>query len=195
MPSNIPSPISSAGAELSKTTAHLKQDLTTLWSTLEHWQRDNHYIQRGYRPASASYTASLLSLTHLHNESVNIYTHLLGALSFLLAAIPLFSTYLVPPRADARDVYVFAAFVAGAVCCLSASAAFHTLSNHSRAVQAWGNKLDYLGIVGLIWGSFVPSVYFGFGGCHPHLVVRYLTMVNTSNACPVFVFPCIHSPS
>jgi adiponectin receptor len=56
------------------------------------------------------------------------------------------------------------------------SATFHAISNHSPEVARWGNQLDYLGIVCLIWGSFVPSIYYGFleDGA---LIVRYWTMV------------------
>lgn len=39
-----------------------------------------------------------------------------------------------------------------------------------------GNQLDYLGIVALIWGSMVPSVYYGFY-CEPMLQNVYWAMV------------------
>src|SRR4051812_20636229 len=39
---------------------------------------------------------------------------------------------------------------------------YHTLSNHSKSIAAFGNQLDYLGVVILMWGSTVPSVYYGF---------------------------------
>src|SRR5436190_24332265 len=50
---------------------------TVHWDDLPHWQRDNHHIPTGYRPASASFIASFRSLGYIHNETVNIYTHLL----------------------------------------------------------------------------------------------------------------------
>lgn len=169
---------SDSQSTLSKATAELKDDLTLLWAKLEGWQQDNYYIHSGYRSPSSSYRKSISSLTYLHNESVNIYTHLLGSLAFLVASIALY--FFLAPRhattASKTDVRVFACFFAGAVTCLGMSAAFHLFSNHSRAVQQLGNKLDYLGIVFLIWGSFIPSIYYGFG-CHPALITRYWTMV------------------
>jgi adiponectin receptor len=42
------------------------------------WQRDNRHIVRGYRPGRADNLVS--SLTSMHNETCNIYTHLIGAL-------------------------------------------------------------------------------------------------------------------
>jgi adiponectin receptor len=59
---------------------------------------------------------------------------------------------------------------------LSTSAIFHTIQNHSARVANFGNKLDYVGIVLLIIGSFVPSIFYGFY-CYPNLQILYLSMV------------------
>lgn len=47
-------------------------------------------------------------------------------------------------------------------------------------VNRLGNQLDYLGIVALIWGSMVPSVYYGFY-CELMLQRTYWTMVCPSH--------------
>lgn len=154
-----------------------KKALTILYNDLPEWMRDNHYIRTGYRPASNSYHASLLSLLHLHNESVNIHTHLLGSVLALIIGTSLY--FNLRPRyeqATPEDVGVFACFFGGAMGCLGMSATYHTISNHSEEVARWGNRLDYMGIVVLIWGSFVPSIYYGFSG-EPRLVRVYWTMV------------------
>src|SRR6266699_6620276 len=44
------------------------------------WHLDNKYILRGYRPEKADYLEIFTSLTFLHNETCNVYTHLVGAL-------------------------------------------------------------------------------------------------------------------
>jgi adiponectin receptor len=56
------------------------------------------------------------------------------------------------------------------------SATFHTISNHSHEVARFGNQLDYAGIVFLIWGSFIPVLYYGFQS-EPDLMKRYWAMV------------------
>ena len=120
--------------------------LTVLWNDLPTWLQDNQHIHSGYRPASNSYRKSLASLTHLHNESVNIYTHLVGAVLALLAGVYAYGA--LRPRyeqATGQDVRVFACFFGGAVACLGMSAAYHTVSNHSEKVARMGNRLDYLG--------------------------------------------------
>lgn len=141
-----------------ETTAHSKDSLTVLWHELEEWQRDNHFITSGYRPASNSYWRSAGSLAYLHNESVNIYSHLFGALIALLGGAVLYSA--IKPRfeqATNEDVVVFSCYFLGAIACLGMSATYHTIANHSEHVAKFGNRLDYIGIVFLIWGSFVST--------------------------------------
>ncbi|GJP90476.1 hypothetical protein AnigIFM56816_000310 [Aspergillus niger] len=147
------------------------------WDDLPHWQRDNQHIHTGYRPASFSLLVSLQSLTYLHNETVNIYTHLLPSLLAVPAAGLLYRA--LAPRyesATQADLVAFGCFFAGAAFCLGMSATYHTISNHSPLVARIGNTFDYVGIVGLIVGSFVPSVYFGFY-CMPDLQRLYWTMI------------------
>jgi adiponectin receptor len=156
----------------------IEQRLTILWNDLPEWQRDNHYILSGYRPGSNSYQKSFKSLGYLHNESVNIYTHLIGAILALVGSIVL---YLILgaryASATKEDVVVFSCYFLGAVACLGMSATFHMISNHSHEVAVWGNKLDYLGIVFLIWGSFIPVLYYAFQN-EPQLMKTYTAMVS-----------------
>ena len=50
------------------------------------WQWDNKYIISGYRRGQTDYLEILTSLTFLHNETCNVYTHLIGALLLPLVA-------------------------------------------------------------------------------------------------------------
>lgn len=155
----------------------LENAFTVLWNDLPHWQQDNHYIHSGYRPASYSFRKSFASLGYLHNESVNIYSHLIGAVIFSISGVCLYT--LIRPRYDtakSSDILAFGCFFLGAALCLGMSATYHAISNHSPTVARMGNKLDYVGIVCLITGSFIPSVFYGFY-CHPHLQEFYWTMV------------------
>lgn len=151
---------------------------TIHWDELPLWLRDNQHILTGYRPASASFRKSFYSLTYIHNETVNIYTHLLPS----LASVPL--AYLIHnalseryDTADHADVVAFSCFFAGTAFCMGMSAFYHTISNHSPVVARIGNACDYVGIVGAIAGSFVPSVYYGFY-CMPNLQKTYWGMIS-----------------
>lgn len=151
--------------------------LLQLWDDLPAWRRDNAFIHGGYRQIRGSYAHCARSLFYLHNESVNIWSHLLGALVAVGSAA--YVGGIVRPRyesADAADAAVFACFFGGAVVCLGMSATFHAVLDHSQAVAKWGNKLDYTGIVALIVGSYVPALYYGFF-CQPVLFKAYLYVV------------------
>lgn len=166
-----------AARRLSEGEKEVERKLTVLWHELPSWQRDNHFITSGYRPASNSYHRSFLSLGHLHNETVNIYTHLIGAVVALLSSFIIYSVLGSRYESATReDVLVFSCYFLGAVACLGMSATYHLISNHSEQVAIWGNKLDYLGIVFLIWGSFIPILYYGFQS-EPQLMKTYATMV------------------
>lgn len=166
---------SAAGKELEQ---KLEEKLILLWDELSPWQRDNHYIRSGYRAQSNSYLRSWKSLGYVHNETVNIYSHLLGALLAIVSGIALYLTLGSRYETATReDVLVLSCFFAGAVACLGMSATYHTIQNHSHEVAVWGNKLDYLGIVFLIWGSFIPVLYYAFGD-EPELRRTYWTMVS-----------------
>jgi len=157
----------------------VEEKLILLWDELSPWQQDNHYIQSGYRAQSNSFVKSWKSLGYLHNETVNIYTHLIGAVMAAISSVALYNTLSTRyDTATQEDVWAFSCYFAGAVACLGMSATYHTIQNHSHEVAVWGNKLDYLGIVFLIWGSFVPIVYYAFGS-EPELQRTYWTMITT----------------
>ncbi|KAI1615328.1 hemolysin-III related-domain-containing protein [Exophiala viscosa] len=161
------------------------------WNDLPHWQQDNHHIHGGYRQASYSYARSLQSILHWHNESVNIWTHLVPATLSLPCGIMLYKT-LEPryERATAADVLAMGCFFVGAAVCLSMSATFHAVSNHSPSVARMWNQFDYAGISVLIAGSFIPSVYYGFW-CNPQRQWTYWTMVSKS----LSVLPRFRTPA
>lgn len=147
------------------------------WSELPPWLQEssNDLIHDHYRPASYSYFRSFQSLFYMHNESVNIHTHLLGSFLFLFTS---FTVLAAEARSvSAADIYVLGCFFLGAVVCLTTSAVFHTILNHSQRVSQLGNQLDYVGIVFLITGSFIPSIYYGFY-CEPRLQQLYWGMVS-----------------
>ncbi|KAF2007031.1 HlyIII-domain-containing protein [Amniculicola lignicola CBS 123094] len=166
-------------AVITKGEKEIEETLTLLWNEIPDWQQDNHYIHSGYRPVSNSYVKSAKSLGHIHNETVNIFTHLLGAVGALISGGVMYFT--LEPRyetASKDDVLVFSCFFVGAAVCLGMSATYHTISNHSHAINSFGNKLDHLGIVFLIWGSFIPVVYYAFQ-TEPQLIKTYWTMITT----------------
>ncbi|KAJ3330507.1 hypothetical protein HDU76_005509 [Blyttiomyces sp. JEL0837] len=126
-------------------------DKTVSINEMPSWYQDNIYILTGYRRIQFTYSGCIRSLTYLHNETGNIYTHLIGTLGFLLLT---FLTYLalipIIETTQWQDHVVLATFLASAMACLGLSTTFHLCCCHSLEVSKAWNKLDYVGIVLLI---------------------------------------------
>jgi adiponectin receptor len=140
-------------------TTHLLSHITDI----QPWQHDNEYLHTCYRVPSNSYKSSLSSLFYLHNQTGNIYTHLLGALLFTLAGFHVFATITTRyATADAYDLLAFGVFLGSAIFCFGVSATFHVFGNHSsRVYHAW-LMLDLYGIFVLIAGTVFSGTYYGF---------------------------------
>ncbi|KAL8897859.1 MAG: hypothetical protein Q9207_006988 [Kuettlingeria erythrocarpa] len=84
------------------------------WDDIPSWQQDNEYILSGYRESTGSFARSFRSLLYVHNETVNIYSHLLAAAFFLSAPIYLYEIFYADYlRATRGDVIVFSTFFYG----------------------------------------------------------------------------------
>ncbi|KAM0756385.1 HlyIII-domain-containing protein [Meredithblackwellia eburnea MCA 4105] len=188
---------------------------------LEDWRLDNEYILTGYRRTLPSYKQCIQSLSYWHNESVNIWTHLLGSLSAVLALLYLATQIFkqqpgqeggrlgwrapfslaspfkssTMPTVTWLDAAGFSCFFLAAISCLGFSASFHTFSAHSKEVcRAW-NRMDYVGIVLLICGTMVPLLRYLFfcssGWQHFYLV---LITIAGSATIGVVLAPHAHTP-
>lgn len=153
---------------------------------IEAWQRDNEFLQAKYRNISGSYRESLKSLLYLHNQTGNIYSHLLPAIAFAAYA---FETYdLITTRystADAYDLLAFGVFISSAIICFGISATFHVFGNHSSKVYHTWLLLDLYGIFVLIAGTVYSGTYYGFY-CETEYWIAYslgVSLLERSGSC------------
>ncbi|CAG8710234.1 12300_t:CDS:2, partial [Acaulospora morrowiae] len=160
--------------------------LTCGFADLPSWLQDNSDIHTGYRRPTFSYIKCIQSLFYLHNESVNIWSHFVGAVICIFFSIITYFYLLAHPSVKWWDFVVLYCFFAGAFMCLALSSAFHTFCNHSEKVCANWNRCDYVGIVGMVMGSSIPMIYYGFY-CHNTLKILYFTMVSLFGIATVFV--------
>ncbi|KAI8098614.1 putative hemolysin-III channel protein Izh2 [Halteromyces radiatus] len=156
------------------------------WEELPSWMQDNHFITEGYRRPTNSYLECIKTLFYLHNEYVNIWSHLLGFLLFVGLGIHFLWTQPFPDRLTWFDYIYFFIFIVGALTCLGFSSLFHCFSCHSEPVAAAWNRCDYAGITTLIVGSFFPVIYYGFH-CHQLFQVVYLVTISVLGACTAAV--------
>ncbi|KAL1927949.1 hypothetical protein VTP01DRAFT_3354 [Rhizomucor pusillus] len=153
-----------------------KRSRTLTWSEIPEWMQDNVFITAGYRAPTNSYVRCAQSLFYLHNESVNIWSHLLGFIAFCGLGIHFLWSQPFADSLKVSDYVYFVAFIFGALVCLGFSSSFHCFSCHSEPVAARWNRCDYAGITTLIVGSFYPLLYYGFH-CHPILHIFYLVVI------------------
>ncbi|ENH71182.1 hemolysin-III family protein [Fusarium oxysporum] len=142
----------------------------------------NKCILYGYRGISGSFRTSLCSLSYIHNESVNIYSHLIAAVFFLLCQwyIQQYS------EATGADFIALSIFMLAAVTCLSFSATYHTFMNHSKSVAHFCLRLDMLGVVIFILGDLVLGIYLVFW-CESLLRNIYWSMSGVIGTLTIFL--------
>jgi adiponectin receptor len=122
------------------------------------------------------YRKSIVSIAHLHSETINVWSHLFGTLWFCASAtrFAVTATSLFFPTAAAILAYLIAN-----VFCFACSTLYHVFADHSEA-DSW-LQLDHLGIVCTIWASSVSFIALSFG-CHPGEQYVYTVLVTATAA-------------
>ncbi len=138
----------------------------------------NQWILHDYRPISGSTRAFFCSWSYIHNESVNIYSHLIPTVFFLLDEWYI-QQYLVSRYFEITDAdfIAFFIFMFAAVVCLSLSATYHTLLNHSQHVKQFCLRLNMLNVVIFILGDLILRIYIIFW-CETLLRNTYWSMIS-----------------
>ncbi|KAI8350846.1 hemolysin-III related-domain-containing protein [Mortierella sp. GBAus27b] len=123
------------------------------------WQ-SNPYILTGYRFLSSK-RQCLLSIFKIHNETCNIWTHMLGLFGLFALGYYIHTTFL--KHGSIWDHAVFMFFFLAASKCLICSTLYHTFLCHSRLpVMRCAATFDYIGIGVLITASVMATLHYGF---------------------------------
>lgn len=146
---------------------------TTEFKEQPEWLGDNRFLHCGHRRPTYSFLICTRSIFQLHNETVNIWTHLIGGFYFAHLCFQLYHSILPP-----LDKWVIGLFLLSATICHIMSTLYHTFNCHSENVSKICSRMDYCGIISLITFSFVPWIHYGFYQ-HPTLKAFYLFSVIT----------------
>ena len=156
--------VAEAGQEVVTRSSNAIQHILH-YDQLPEWMKADPNIKRGYRPQLNSFHSCFWSLFYRHNEFVNIWSHLLPALIYLVFSLGLyfqtFHSYIKVPTADSAFFQVYVLCTAG---CLFLSAFYHCTNSHSERISRYFLKLDYFGIVLSVTGTNISAAYFGLYG-------------------------------
>ena len=149
--------------DTSKLIQKAKKRVLLLYDDLPEWAKDNEYILSGWRPETKSYWQCLKSLSYVHNETGNIFTHFFAALWMILLG-SWWSIYAKGQYNEnsSDDGIIFFLFFLGGTICFLLSTSYHLFRNHSQVTHSVCLKLDFLGILVVTAGCFPPGLWYTF---------------------------------
>jgi len=115
------------------------------------------YVHSGYRPLDQSWSYYLRSLFQRHNETVNIWTHLMGFFVFLLTLCHLAETVDFLGDPHARPLLVLVVSAMGYSGC---SVVAHLLGSKSELCHYLFFFMDYIGVAQYQYGSAAVHYYY-----------------------------------
>jgi adiponectin receptor len=133
------------------------------YTTAPHWTRHNAYLRTGYRGVG-NWMHSLRSVLQWHNETCNIWTHLLAAIGFVVTWGV--TRLVVTPRV--LPFWPLDVFFVSAVFCFSASTVYHCFNCVSPRTCSRLLCLDYCGIGCMIAGTCFAEIFILYF-CRPVL--------------------------
>ncbi|CAH6723749.1 ADIPOR-like receptor Izh3p [[Candida] jaroonii] len=136
--------------------------------------RENRYIINGYR-FSLSHKTMLKSIFQFnHNESMNIWSHLLGVGLMVYLGMVHYPTTKAFELNSFQDDLVVYFFLACAITCLISSSVWHTYSCFAKLATRYNFAcIDYTGITILITSSIIAVEYVSLYN-YPKLLVSFV---------------------
>ncbi|KAL0962188.1 hypothetical protein UPYG_G00336850 [Umbra pygmaea] len=116
-----------------------------------------HHIYAGYRPLHQGWRYYFLSLFQRHNETINVWTHLLGSLLVMVKFLQLAETVDFVHDAHAWPLLIL---LLSSVTYTACSTLAHLLSAKSELHHYCFYFLDYVGVAQYQYGSAVAHFYY-----------------------------------
>jgi adiponectin receptor len=159
--------------------------------SLPSWYKDNQYILKYYRATNRSLSYYIKSIFWIHNETFNIWTHILASclfLSFLIVNVSM------PPYRTRIEKYVTQAIVfygnvISSFICFTLSYIMHIFYPINEIVCYRLMVLDYMGIFINITGTISAFIYFSFY-CNEIYQQLYFILLSSATVIILIIFIC-----
>jgi len=122
------------------------------------WMTPYKLLTVGYRKPSGSFAKCIHSSLQWHNQTVNIWSHVLASLYFV------YKSFYQHSDVDQQghfghnvDETLYVVVCVLYACVFGFSALFHLFSNHSKNVRRWFFLLDMFGVFGGLWAVILMN--------------------------------------
>jgi len=134
------------------------------------------HIDYGYRSLS-TFEDAFLTLFELHNESMNIWSHLIGFFCVMIGGIYTTIDLWISTETTTLELFAFESYLFCAAICLFFSSIYHWFGCISENHHEQLLKFDLTGVALLVAGSFLPGTYYGFF-CTPEIQGMHLFLTS-----------------
>lgn len=176
---------------VSKLPPKKSKDCLREWEEIPEYLKWNEFITGGYR-CHFTWRQCIQSLFTLHNETMNVWTHLGGFLLFFYFAYEVVTSTL--SGLDFIHHVLFFIFLLSAIYAFLCSSLYHLFMCHSEPTLYTFLRLDYSGIAALIVGSYIPTLFYSYYQ-HLTLLIGYLSTIGVVGTSLIVssIFPFFHS--
>lgn len=134
------------------------------------------WIYHGYRNEKNSYWECFKTLFSIHNQTGNIWTHLIPLMYYIYLSVDLlmgneFELKYGPIHGGLLFIYYM-----GVILCLGSSAFYHLFSCHSESACHCWERIDHVGILSAFICSELYVTFYGFHK-HPTQACLYLIVL------------------
>jgi adiponectin receptor len=126
------------------------------------WSKDNPYILSHYRQTGKTWEYYLSSIFKLHNETANIWTHILASLGYLSFLIWSIVEYRNVIETYTIQAIIFYSYIIFSFICFTFSSIMHTFYPISEKICNRLMSLDYSGIFINMTSTISAFIYFSF---------------------------------